>query len=171
MLKGGAQTDSAAVNLWQAAPFPYCICVPLPFQSVWYLTAVALLWHLNNTQLLLTLWSGVVVPQRVGRHFWPRNLVFTSSVVLSCRHRNPSSTLGGCDVQMEQRQLRSFPWATCVSPFWHPEAVVPLVVPGCWAGCCGRLGYWPGAGGDRARKPRFFLLQAQPQQPRPYSTL
>lgn len=36
--------------------------------------------------------------------------------------------LAGCDVQIEQRQLQSFLSAACVSPFWHPEAAVLLVV-------------------------------------------
>lgn len=36
--------------------------------------------------------------------------------------------LAGCDVQIEQRQLQSFLSAACVSPFWHLEAAVLLVV-------------------------------------------
>lgn len=36
--------------------------------------------------------------------------------------------LAGCDVQIDQRQLQSFLSAACISPFWHLEAAVLLVV-------------------------------------------
>lgn len=82
--------------------------------------------------------------------------------------------LAGCDVQIEQRQLQSFLWAACVSPFWHPEAAVLLMVVGAeWdAGQDAAAGRDTSSALGETEHSNLdsSYSHAQPQQPHSYST-